>query len=134
LILTNQGKVSEASGACFFMVRDGVLYTPDVTSDILESITRSTVIEIAAKDLGLKVVERAIDRSEIYGANEAFFCGTGWEVLPMISLDRLSIGEGKPGEITRAVQQRYFDLAYGRVRDRAEWRTPVGSGRRIAAE
>ncbi len=90
LILTNQGKVSEASGACFFMVKDGVLYTPDVTSDILESITRATVIELAAKDLGLKVVERSIDRSEVYGASEAFFCGTGWEVLPMISLDRLA--------------------------------------------
>ncbi|MBI1774289.1 MAG: branched-chain-amino-acid transaminase [Proteobacteria bacterium] len=134
LILTGSGKLSEGSGACFFMVRDGVLYTPDVASDILESITRATVIELAAKDLGLKVVERTIDRSEIYAASEAFWCGTGYEVMPVVSVDRLALGSGKPGAITRAVQQRYFDVAYARTRDHAEWRTLVSGDRRAAAE
>jgi branched-chain amino acid aminotransferase len=134
LIMTAQGKVSEGTGACFFMVRNGVLHTPDVTSDILESITRASVIELARKDLGLTVVERPIDRTEIYAADEAFWCGTGYEVIPIVSVDKLAVGAGKPGAVTRAVQQRYFDVVYGRVRDYAAWRTPLWSAQRAAAE
>src|SRR5690606_12556732 len=91
LMLTAQGKVSEGSGACFFMVRDGELHTPDVASDILESITRDTVLKLAA-ELGLTVRERTIDRHEVYAAEEAFYCGSGFEVIPILSLDRLAIG------------------------------------------
>jgi branched-chain amino acid aminotransferase len=134
LIMTAQGKVSEGTGACFFMVRNGALHTPDVTSDILESITRATVIELARKDLGLAVIERPIDRTEIYAADEAFWCGTGYEVIPIVSLDKLAIGAGKPGDVTRRVQQRYFDVVYGRVRDYPAWRTPLWGAQRAAAE
>jgi branched-chain amino acid aminotransferase len=134
LMLTQAGKLSEGSGACFFMVRDGVLHTPDVTSDILESITRRTVIEIARRDLELEVVERTLDRTEIYAADEAFWCGTGYEVIPIISCDRLAVGDGKPGAVTRQVQQRYFDVVYGRTADYAAWRLPIWGGQRAAAE
>ena len=134
LMLTQAGKLSEGSGACFFMVRDGVLYTPDVTSDILESITRRTVIDIARHDLKLEVVERTIDRTEVYAADEAFWCGTGYEVLPIVSCDRLAVGDGKPGAVTRKVQQRYFDVVYGRTADYAAWRLPIWGRQRAAAE
>jgi branched-chain amino acid aminotransferase len=78
-----------------------------------------------AREQGLSVQERAIDRHEIYAADEAFWCGSGYEVQPILSLDRLSIGEGRPGEITRALQRRYFDVVEGRTEDHAGWRTPV---------
>ena len=134
LMLTKEGKVSEGSGACFFLVRDGALHTPDTGSDILESITRSTVIELARRDLGLTVVERSIDRTEIYAADEAFWCGTGYEVLPVVSVDGLTIGSGRRGVATAAVQKRYFDIVCGRAPDHAGWRLPVWEGRRAAAE
>jgi branched-chain amino acid aminotransferase len=124
LMLTDRGKVSEGSGACMFMVRDGVLHTPDTTSDILESITRDTILRLA-HELGLAVQERTIDRHEVYAANEAFWCGSGYEVQPILSLDRLSIGEGRPGEITRALQNRYFEVVEGRTNDHLAWRTSV---------
>lgn len=124
LMLTTQGKVSEGSGACFFIVRNGMLHTPDIASDILESITRDTVIRLAG-ELGLKVQERTIDRHEVYEAEEAFYCGSAYEVMPILSLDRLALGTGKPGAVTRAIQKAYFDVAEARVDAHAEWRTPV---------
>ncbi len=124
LMLTAQGKVSEGSGACFFMVRDGALHTPDTSSDILESITRASVIELA-REAGIVVHERAIDRHEAYAAQEAFWCGTGYEIQPILSLDRLAIGSGAPGEVTRLLQRAYFDLVEGRSNAHAGWRTPV---------
>ena len=129
LMLTDRGKVSEGSGACFFMVRDGALHTPDTSSDILESITRDTVIRLARESLGLAVQERQIDRHEVYAAEEAFWCGSGYEVQPVISLDRLAIGDGRPGPVTRAVQQLYFDVVEGRSELHPEWRTPVYGNR-----
>ncbi|MDA8048995.1 MAG: branched-chain-amino-acid transaminase [Rhodospirillales bacterium] len=125
LMLTDRGKVSEGSGACFFMVRNGVLHTPDVTSDILESITRDTVIRLTSERLGMAVHERAIDRHEIYAADEAFWCGSGYEIQPILSLDRLAIGAGKPGVVTRALQEAYFGIAEARLSEHPEWRTPI---------
>ena len=124
LMLTPAGKVSETPIACFFMVRDGRLVTPDAASNILESITRDTVLKLAA-ELGLTVRERTIDRHEVYAAEEAFYCGSGFEVIPILSLDRLAIGDGKPGPVTRAIQKAYFDVAEGHVDSHPEWRTPV---------
>ena len=124
LMLTERGKVSEGSGACFFMVRNGALHTPDTSSDILESITRDTVIELA-RESGIVVHERTIDRHEIHAADEAFWCGSGYEIQPILSLDRLAVGKGVPGEITRAIQRHYFDVVEGRGNAHAEWRTPV---------
>ncbi|WP_374298097.1 branched-chain-amino-acid transaminase [Sphingomonas sp.] len=124
LMLTERGKVSEGSGACFFMVRNGVLHTPDTASDILESITRDTVIQLA-RDAGMAVHERTIDRHEIYAADEAFWCGSGYEVQPIVSLDRLPIGDGTPGPVTRGLRDAYFAAVEGRSEDHPDWRTPV---------
>jgi len=125
LMLTDRGKVSEGSGACFFMVRNGAIHTPDVSSDILESITRDTAIALAKETLGLPVIERTIDRHEVYAADEAFWCGSGYEVQPILSLDRLAIGTGEPGPVTRGIQKAYFDVVEGRTDAHPEWRTPV---------
>jgi branched-chain amino acid aminotransferase len=133
LMLTDRGKVSEGSGACFFMVRQGALHTPDVSSDILESITRETVITLA-RERGIVVHERPIDRHEVYAADEAFWCGSGYEVQPILSLDRLALGTGAPGVVTRALQQAYFDVVEGRTEAHPAWRTPVwGNAARVAA-
>ena len=93
IMLNERGKVSEGPGACFFLVRDGAMITAPVTSNILESITRETVLELGRDVLRLRVVEREIDRTEIYIADEAFFCGSGWEVTPVRSVDRYQIGK-----------------------------------------
>jgi branched-chain amino acid aminotransferase len=110
------------------MVRDGKLVTPDLTSDILESITRDTVIRMG-RELGLEVVERQVDRNEIYLAEEAFCCGSGWEIIPVIEVDRLAVGDGTPGPLTRRIQDSYFALVRGEVKgnqpDHREWRRSV---------
>lgn len=129
LMLTADGKLSEGTGACLFLVRDGGLVTPDVGSDILESITRATIIELARETLGLEVSERRVDRSELVLADEAFLCGSGQEVLPIVSVARQPVGTGRPGPVTRAVQKAYLDLVHGRVAAHADWRTPVWGGR-----
>jgi branched-chain amino acid aminotransferase len=125
LMLTPQGKVSEAPIACFFMVRDGKLITPDKTSNILESITRETIIT-RYKDLtGLEVEERVVDRSELYFAEEAFLCGTGQEILPVTAIDKLPVGDGTIGPITQQLRQDYFDIVRGVCEDHPEWRTII---------
>lgn len=129
LMLTADGKLSEGSGACLFLVRDGRLVTPDTGSDILESITRDTIMTLARVELGLEVVERRVDRTELLLAEEAFLCGSGQEVLPVVSVARQEVGSGVPGPLTRAVQKAYFDLVTGRSASRPEWRTPVWGGR-----
>jgi branched-chain amino acid aminotransferase len=125
LMLTQEGKLSEASGACVFLVRNGRLITPDINSDILESITRETVIELARSGLGIQVEERRVDRTEIVAADEMFACGSGWEVIPITSVGRIDVGDGKPGPVTRAVQKAYFDVVHGRTNAHAAWLTPV---------
>ena len=125
IMLTNQGKVSEGPSMCFFMVRGGVLVTPSVTSDILESITRQTILDISREYLDLDPVEREVDRSELYGAEEAFFCGTGWEITPITSIDKMPVGDGQVGPLVRRLQEVYFNLAEGKIADHSEWRTPV---------
>jgi branched-chain amino acid aminotransferase len=125
LMLTPEGKVSEAPIACFFMVRDGQLITPDLSSNILESITRDTIITRYAELTGQTAQQRTIDRSELYFAEEAFLCGTGQEILPVTSIDRLPVADGKIGPVTRQVRQDYFDLVRGEITDHPEWRTLV---------
>jgi branched-chain amino acid aminotransferase len=125
LFLNTRGKVSEGHGMCFVMFRNGQAITPTLTSDILESITRESVIELLRDDLGIEVIEREIDRSELALADEAFFCGTAWEVTPINSIDRHPLGDGKPGPLVKALRQRYLDVAYGNVEAYPHWRTPV---------
>ena len=125
LMLTAAGKVSEAPIACFFMVRDGKLITPGLGSSILESVTRDTIITLHEELTGQPVAQRDVDRSELYFAEEAFVCGTGQEILPVVAIDRLPVGDGTPGPITRRLQKTYFDTVRGLVPDRHEWLTPV---------
>ncbi|MCA3387665.1 MAG: branched-chain amino acid transaminase [Roseomonas sp.] len=124
LLMTRAGKISEGTGACLFMVRDGKLITPSRENDILESVTRDTVIHLAAEH-GLAVEQGTIDRTELYIADELFFCGTGQELLPITSVDRLPVGDGKPGAITMRLQEAYESVVRGTTNAHAEWRTPV---------
>jgi branched-chain amino acid aminotransferase len=125
IFLNERGKVSEGPGACLCMVRDGVLATAPVTANILESITRATVLELARDVLKLRVQEREIDRTELYIADEVFFCGSGWEITPVRSIDRYVIGKGHPGAVTKRLQEVYFSVAEGRVPQYRPWLTPV---------
>ena len=124
LVLTHDGHISEGSAENIFVARGGRLVTPSVSEDILEGITRAGIIEIAA-ELGIPVVERSVDRSEIYVADEAFFCGTGAQISPIIEVDHRPIGPGTVGPITRRIKDRYFDIVRGNVPAYAHWLTPV---------
>jgi branched-chain amino acid aminotransferase len=124
LFLTEQGKVAETAGSCLFLVRGCDVVTPDVGSDILESITRDAAIRML-RDAGTSVTERRVDRTEVYLADEAFITGTHQEICPVVSVDGLPIGTGAPGPFVRALQQRYLDLVEGRSTDPRGWRMPV---------
>jgi len=126
LLLNSRGKLAEAPGACCFVVRGGVAITPPVTADILESVTRATLLELLPKELGLTTVEREIDRTELYVSEEAFLCGSGWEITPIVSVDRLPLGDGtRPGPITRRIQECYFAVVRGETPAYRSWLTPV---------
>ena len=124
-MLTQDGHVSEGSAENLFIIRDGVLITPPASDNILEGVTRKVIMELAGDDLGLKVVERSIDRSELYVADEVFLCGTGAQVSPVLEIDRRAVGDGEMGPITRELQKLYFDICYGRVEERLDWLTPI---------
>lgn len=126
LMLTSDGHVAEASSANLFLVEDGVLVTPAVTDDILVGITRQAVLELVA-EMGLPVKERAVDRSEVFAADEVFLCGTGVQVAPATSVDGRAVGDGKPGSITMRLQERYLAVARGESTDHPDWRTAVYS-------
>ncbi|MDH5230045.1 MAG: branched-chain amino acid transaminase [Gammaproteobacteria bacterium] len=119
LLLDVDGFVAEGSGENFFMVRNGVLYTPELTS-ALEGITRDTIITLAREE-GLEVREKRITRDEVYVADEAFFTGSAAEVAPIRELDNRQIGEGHRGPITEKLQSMYFDLVHGRLGRHDEW-------------
>ncbi|MDP8921777.1 MAG: branched-chain amino acid transaminase [Chloroflexota bacterium] len=127
IMLGTDGKVSEGPGACLFLVRDGVVVTPPVTAGILESVTRRVVIRLLADQLGMATVERTVDRTELYVADEAFFCGTGWEILPIASFDRIPVGTGRMGPITERVDRVYLDVVRGARTEYSEWLTPVAT-------
>ena len=124
IFLTADGHVSEGGGANLFMVRDGALVTPPVTADILEGITRDSILELAA-ELGIVVEERQIDRTELYVAEEVFFCGTGAQVAPCVKIDGREIGDGQIGPVAKKIGDLYFAIARGDDKRHAEWRTPV---------
>ncbi len=125
LLLNPNGKVTEAPGACLMLVRDGKLITPAATNGILESITRATVIELCRDGLRLQVIEREVDRTELYVASEAFTCGTGGEITPIVSVDRLTLGDGSMGAITRQIEALYHDVVRGVNSQYDKWRTKV---------
>jgi len=125
IVLNENGHVSEGSAENLFLVRDGKLITPPVTENILEGITRATIMQFAYEQFGLETVERPIDRTELYVADEAFFCGTGVQIAAIASIDNRPIGTGKIGPITKKIRDYYFDIVRGRVETYRHWCTPV---------
>jgi len=125
LTLSRDGHVAEGSAMNFFLVENGKLVTSMETDNILVGITRQTIKELAVKELGLEVEERAINRTELYMADEAFFCGTGAQVSPITSIDHRSVGDGNVGPISKQLQNLYFDVAKGRVDKYKHWCSAV---------
>lgn len=121
IFLNEMGKVSEGPGSCFFMVKNGVLITPPLTDSVLESITRDTVIKLATKQ-GIEVLERSIDRTELYTCDEAFLCGSAMELTPILSIDQYTVGIGGVGSITEGLHDAYLTAANG---GNHEWITPI---------
>jgi branched-chain amino acid aminotransferase len=125
IFLTEYGKVSEGSAEHVFIVRDGVLYTPPSTEDNLDGITRRSLITLATEDLGLKVVERVIGRTELYVSDELFLCGTGAQIQPVRTVDKRTVGDGEIGPITKKLHEHFSAVVRGKVPHRRAWLTPV---------
>jgi branched-chain amino acid aminotransferase len=125
IVLSLDGHVSEGSAENFFMVRDGRLITSAVSDDILEGITRLGLMQLAREEMGLETVERSIDRSELYIADEAFLCGTGAQLSPIVEIDHRLVGNGEVGPITRALAKLYFDTVRGKMPAHSDWITPI---------
>jgi branched-chain amino acid aminotransferase len=125
IALDTRGFVSEGSGENLFVVRNGTLYTPPLVAAILPGITRDAIITLA-REKGLTVVETDLPREMLYVADELFFCGTAVEVTPIRSVDRVPVGNGKPGPITRDIQQAYMAAVTGKVPEKKDWLYYVG--------
>ncbi|MEO0095009.1 MAG: branched-chain amino acid transaminase [candidate division WOR-3 bacterium] len=125
IALDNTGYVSEGSGENIFAVKNGVVYTPPLHACILPGITRDTVIQLC-KDLGIPLVQEMLNREFLYLADEVFFTGSAAEVTPIRSIDKIQIGAGKAGPITRKLQKYFFDIIEGRIEDKHGWLTKVG--------
>jgi len=124
IVLSEDGTVTEGSAMNLFLVEDGKLVTTQATDNILQGITRDTIICLA-KDLGIEVEVRAIDRTELYIADEAFYCGTGAQVSPIVNIDNRDLGDGKVGPISKQLQKLYFDVVKGRVPKYKKWCMPI---------
>ncbi len=124
IFLNDAGKVAEGPGSCFFIVKDKTVITPKLTDSVLESITRDTIIRLA-KMKDYEVVERSIDRTELYTCDEAFLCGSAMEVTPVLSVDRYEINGGEAGKITTELHKAYLDAVMGKIDDLKEWVTPI---------
>ena len=124
IMLGPNGKVSEGPGGCIFLIRNGNLITPSITSGILESITRDSIIEIADK-LKIKVQTRDVDRTELYIAEEIFYCGTGQEIMPILSVDKMLAGDGTPGKTTKALQSEFTEIVRGNNQIFKSWISPT---------
>jgi branched-chain amino acid aminotransferase len=125
ILLNELGKVAEGPGACVFLVRDGTALTPPVTGGILESITRATLIDLFQKEMSVPVVEREVDRTELYIADEVFMCGSAFEVFPVFSVDRYQVGDGKVGALTARLQTEYESVIRGQNLSYSDWLLPV---------
>ncbi|MDC1111013.1 branched-chain-amino-acid transaminase [Alphaproteobacteria bacterium] len=124
IMLGANGKVSEGPGGCIFLIRNGNLITPTITSGILESITRDSIIEIA-NTLTINVQTRDVDRTELYIADEIFYCGTGQEIMPILSVDKMLAGEGIPGKITQTLQSEFTEIVRGNNPIFKSWISPT---------
>jgi branched-chain amino acid aminotransferase len=125
IMLTQDGHVCEGSAENIFLLRDGKVYTPPTNDNILEGLTRLAMIELLRKELDMEVVERSIDRSELYIADEIFLCGTGAQISPVIDVDRRPVGDGQVGPVVSQLQKLYFDIVRGRNNKYSSWLTPV---------
>jgi branched-chain amino acid aminotransferase len=125
IVLTEDGHVSEGSAMNLFIVKNGVLITPSTSENILEGITRNTVIELAKAEFGLDVVSRSVDRSELYTADEMFCSGTGAQITPIVSVDHRELNRGKPGPITQKIAEIYMDVCRGKLPKYKRWLSPV---------
>ena len=124
IFLNEFGKVSEGPGSCLFIIKDGKLITPLLTDAVLESITRDTIIKLA-KSMNIEVVERTIDRTELYTCDEAFLCGSAMEVTPVLSVDQYIVGNGENGPLTEKLHKAYLDAARGLNKDFKNWAIPI---------
>ncbi|MBP7110983.1 MAG: branched-chain amino acid transaminase [Firmicutes bacterium] len=125
IFMNRDGHVSEGSAENLFIVRGGKLVTPSVSSHILEGITRATLMELAKNEMGIECIERTVDRSELYICEEAFICGTGAELAPIVSVDRVPVGTGKTGPIASRLQSLYYEAVRGKLDKYSRWLTPV---------
>jgi branched-chain amino acid aminotransferase len=125
IFLDNRGFVSEGTGACIMVVRNGKVITPPVTASILESVTRETLLKIMPEDLNIPVDVRDIARVELYASDEVFLCGTGGEITPITSIDDLPMGKEYPGPVTKRIADYYADILSGKTEKYKEWLTPV---------
>jgi len=125
IMLAPDGYVSEGTGENIFLVIDGKLVTPASYNSILTGITRDTVIKLAQNELGIETIERAVDRNELYMAEECFFTGTAAHITPIAEIDHRNIGDGEVGKLTKKLQQIYFDVIRGNNPEYLEWCTPV---------
>ena len=132
IALDTNGYVSEGSGENIFVVRDGVVYTPPLASSVLPGITRSSIMTLC-EDLGIRVSEQMIPREMLYIADEVFFTGTAAEVTPLRSIDRITIGAGRRGPITKRLQEEFFAILSGAKPDRHNWLTPVAVSSPVAS-
>ena len=129
IVLDHNGHVSEGSAMNLFMLRRGVVITPPVSDNVLEGITRATMIELLSNELGLEVVERSIDRTELYVADELFFCGTGVQMAAVVEVDHRRVGDGGMGSVVGQLRKLYFDVVRGALPAyRERWLTPVFEG------
>lgn len=124
IFLNSEGKVAEGPGSCFFFVKNNEVVTPRLTDGVLESITRDTILKIA-KDLGYRVVERTIDRTELYTCDEAFLCGSAMAITPILSVDKQEINNGEVGKITLELCKKYDDVVKGKDVNHKDWVTPI---------
>jgi branched-chain amino acid aminotransferase len=124
-VLNQDGHVSDASAANVMLVREGVVITPPVTANLLEGVTRRTLIQLLRDELGLDVVEREIDRSELYLADEALFCGTGVQIAAIGSIDHRRLGDGATGPVTQQIRDLYFRVVLGEEPKYMHWLSPA---------
>ena len=125
IMLTADGHVSEGSAENFFMVQGGKLITPPVVENVLVGVTRHTVMTLAREEFGMEIIERGIDRTELYTCDEIFLCGTGAQIAPVAEVDHRPVGTGQVGAFTAKLQQMYFDAVRGKLGKYKEWCTPV---------
>jgi branched-chain amino acid aminotransferase len=125
IFLDNRGFVSEGTGSCIMTVRNGKVITPPVSASILESVTRETLLKMIPEDLGIPAEVRDITRVELYASDEAFLCGTGWEITPITSIDGLPLGIEYPGVVTKRIAEHYANAVAGKVEKHKEWLIPA---------